>query len=726
MLCSYVYQKSLYVVEDTKMAAKIQIPRKCDMCGEMFTPTRSTQHYCRKKIIRKCLLCGDEFETNCSPDGKLVCSKPECKKQGGQVCKPVERECKGCGTKFTTIFYKQMYCNEEKEKPCVICGKLIQYKCNSFVPETCSSTCQAVLVKTKRRANIADEVRICKWCGKEFHPKEVRDVYCEGPHYKKCAICGKDFEVDVRRDPYVETCSKECMGRLMSQNHDYAKGSQTHKKNLLEKYGVENSMQIPGVVDTMIKNNLAKYGTKWYMQTDAYRESVKKSCQEKYGVDHHLQAKEVKEKRAETVRNKYGADNIFASKFGKERIKSTMLEKYGVEHSMQVPEFRRKAVSNARQSGLEERICKLFDNYSITYDRHHVIAKSNLVHEFDFYLPEYKLLIDADGVYYHGYLDDPDGTRVREDYDEVRLKLTPEDYRLHIIVEGDEDKQIKELVKVLEETKGSLSKYDSKLFEWCRSIKFPYPEYTEKRMKSDYHHLTQYENDNYIAECRLGQSLIKHFHRSIYKCKVRNCVSPYDGWYDDNKLKQVIRNRLIYKNNVDPSKILAGFNMSKICPSVSTFNPVLARYLIKKYLSEFDEIFDPFSGFSGRLIGAASLGRSYQGQDFNSKAVEEANEIISFLDLDKDKYSVSVKDVLESSGTYECLLTCPPYNKKEVYSNEIVFKACDEWIQECLDRFRCKKYIFVVDETNKFKDNVVEEIHSASHLTKAVEYVIII
>ena len=83
-------------------------------------------------------------------------------------------------------------------------------------------------------------------------------------------------------------------------------------------------------------------------------------------------------------------------------------------------------------------------------------------------------------------------------------------------------------------------------------------------------------------------------------------------------------------------------------------------------------------------------------------------------------------DVLESQGEFECLLTCPPYNKKEVYNNETMFKCCDEWIQECLDRFDCKRYVFVVDETKKFESFVKEEIRSDSHLTHAVERVVVI
>lgn len=203
-------------------------------------------------------------------------------------------------------------------------------------------------------------------------------------------------------------------------------------------------------------------------------------------------------------------------------------------------------------------------------------------------------------------------------------------------------------------------------------------------------------------------------------------MSPYDAWYDDEKLKKVIENRLIYVNNVDPHKILRGFNISKIAPRVSKFNPVLAKYIIQKYLNEYSEIFDPFSGYSGRLLGAAStLNKRYIGQDLNENVVNESKQIIDFLSIN-DRCTVENKDVLKSSGQYQCLLTCPPYGKKEIYNNESVFKTCDGWIDECLSRFRCNKYAFVVDKTDKYKNNIVEEINHTSHFNKTKEYIIVV
>ena len=51
---------------------------------------------------------------------------------------------------------------------------------------------------------------------------------------------------------------------------------------------------------------------------------------------------------------------------------------------------------------------------------------------------------------------------------------------------------------------------------------------------------------------------------------------------------------------------------------------------------------------------------------------------------------------------------------------------CDQWIDECIKRFNCKKYLFVVDKTEKYKENIVEEIKNNSHFGSKIEYVILI
>ena len=258
----------------------------------------------------------------------------------------------------------------------------------------------------------------------------------------------------------------------------------------------------------------------------------------------------------------------------------------------------------------------------------------------------------------------------------------------------------------------------------CLSAEFPYPHYSSSQLKEDYENLV---NKDYKSGQKFGTYIANEFHRSIWKASVKGKKSPYEAWHDEALMTKLIRNRLIYSSSpeITPEVLRRGFSPSRIAPRVSLFNPALAKYLISKYLSEYGVIFDPFSGFSGRLLGTCSLGKKYMGSDIDEDHVKESQSIIDYFGLEG---TVEVKDVLESSGAYPCLFTCPPYGDKERWNekNDLVEKSCDEWIQECMQRFDCERYLFVVDKTECFKDNIVEEIDNSSHLGKGKEYVVLI
>ena len=253
---------------------------------------------------------------------------------------------------------------------------------------------------------------------------------------------------------------------------------------------------------------------------------------------------------------------------------------------------------------------------------------------------------------------------------------------------------------------------------------FPYPHYSNSQLKEDYENLV---NRDYKPGQKFGTYIANEFHKSIWKASVKGKKSPYEAWHDEGLMTKLIRNRLIYSSSpeITPEVLRRGLSPSRIAPRVSLFNPALAKYLISKYLNEYDTIFDPFSGFSGRLLGTCSLGKKYIGSDIDEDHVRESQSIIDYFGLDG---IVEVKDVLESSGEYPCLFTCPPYGDKERWNekNDLIEKSCDEWIQECMQRFDCRRYLFVVDETECFKDDIVEEIDNSSHLGKGKEYVVLV
>lgn len=596
------------------------------------------------------------------------------------------RICKYCGNEFDAKG-TQVYCKGPHVAKCVICGKEYTISTMNNFPKTCSKACKAAL----RKQSISNEIRTCLLCGKEFHPISNTTLYCNGPHYKPCPICGKPVLIKY---PYQPTpgCSTECTNKLREQT-------------CLDKYNVSVVSQ-----SDIVKSKLHDSA----VASESYKIQT---IQEKYGTQYTnvAQIPEVRMKIQKRIN----------SPECKQATAETNLQRYGVPFAMQSCELRSKQSRNSSNiSSLEIRLINMLDQYNIEYQVHHVLKSNNIVHEFDIYLPKYKILIDCDGIYWHSYLEDPDGRKVRDDYDDTRLALIPDDHIFVAIIESDFERGLRNLQKLLLQMDNNIFSYDTDLFFWCRANGFPKFTYSTKRIHSDYAKLCKYDGEHYNPYCKLGISSIQQYHTSIYMCHIRNKVSPYDAWNDDTLLKQCIANRIIYQNDVDPSKVLQGFNVSKIAPKVSVFNPVLAKYLAVKYLSEFDSVFDPFSGFSGRLLGVCAAGKQYIGSDINSIVVTEANNIICELALQGE---VSCRDVLSYDNVaFDCVLTCPPYADKEIYFDNMAIKSCDDWIQAVLDRITCKRYVFVVDGTQLYKDNVVEVLKNSSHLSSSNEYVVVI
>ena len=75
---------------------------------------------------------------------------------------------------------------------------------------------------------------------------------------------------------------------------------------------------------------------------------------------------------------------------------------------------------------------------------------------------------------------------------------------------------------------------------------------------------------------------------------------------------------------------------------------------------------------------------------------------------------------------YECLFTCPPYGLKELWNEHETNYTCDMWIAQCITRYDCKKYLFVVDSSERYKDYIIDEITNSSHFGNRKEYIVLI
>lgn len=294
-------------------------------------------------------------------------------------------------------------------------------------------------------------------------------------------------------------------------------------------------------------------------------------------------------------------------------------------------------------------------------------------------------------------------------------------------------------------------------FEMFQSWDFPYPVFNEKRALSELRNLKSKQNGDTTAS-----HIIKTMHKSRYSCLRGNMLSPIAYWehlkdesqYENENWRKFYINRL--RNAATSSSdmfrkdgimradtICAGLTITHRADCPSYFKPHLAKRLVSTYLNRFDEVFCPFNGFSGIMLGAAvGCGKTFVGQDLNATEISESKNIVDFIKCSFDAevdVNLKVKDLFDDSGKHECLIACPPYGNEKTGNIEkwnfdengnSIDKnlACDAWIDECLDRYDCKKYVFIVDDrtTVKHKAGIVETLTNRCHFGSNYEYVVVI
>lgn len=250
------------------------------------------------------------------------------------------------------------------------------------------------------------------------------------------------------------------------------------EQTCLEKYGFKNVFSSNEIKDKIHTHNLEMYGNKCPIANKDILEKANKTRSDKYGS--LQQARKVaSDKAKETKLELYGSKTYVNS----EKRKLTCLEKYGVECSLQNPDVRSKQARSAKESTLEKRFKQFLINNKIDFDSHITFKKDNLVHEFDIAIyknDELKILVDCDGLYYHGFLSDVNGKTVNSYSDDYRQTLVPEGVKYLICLEKHEDEAYSEILKLIDI---DYNQYLLDIFDWCREVEFPYPSYSEDIIK---------------------------------------------------------------------------------------------------------------------------------------------------------------------------------------------------------------------------------------------------
>ena len=186
-------------------------------------------------------------------------------------------------------------------------------------------------------------------------------------------------------------------------------------------------------VDKMKQTKLERYGSSSYVN----KEKIRKTFNEKYNVNSPVQIKSVQKQQQATCLNKYGVKSFLQTDICKNQSKKMSYEKM-LNNELDIPNFSYDDYLKTYGDTVLEFKCKKCNNVfsAIHHDGYHskcpncypyVLSKSQLEvkdflsqfinveennrkiiypYELDIYIPEKKLAIEYDGIYWHSQIDD--------------------------------------------------------------------------------------------------------------------------------------------------------------------------------------------------------------------------------------------------------------------------------------------------------------------------------
>ncbi len=234
--------------------------------------------------------------------------------------------------------------------------------------------------------------------------------------YPSCRVCGKRTAFTGSKTGYREFCSYDCMNKCNDIQ-------QRKKLTSLKHYGVENPMKDESVRKKLEETNIKKFGVKNPFCSDSIKQKIRETNELKYGVPYVMQNKDIAKKVSNTNINKslQAYDHFLSYDDETETycIKCPHPEcDKCIEKSFNTPRsiYRDRILNHSelctrllpinfqhlKGSSLELFVRSILDKHNINYETNvrNIIPPK----ELDIYIPDKKIAIECNGVFWHGDL----------------------------------------------------------------------------------------------------------------------------------------------------------------------------------------------------------------------------------------------------------------------------------------------------------------------------------
>ena len=222
------------------------------------------------------------------------------------------------------------------------------------------------------------------------------------------------------------------------------------------------------------------------------------------------------------------------------------------------------------------------------------------------------------------------------------------------------------------------ARWVGEVFEVLRGTGFPAPSLLlDETFNRDVElvQLTQYriENETLFPWSVSGNRACLPYFPNRYRAVSRGKRTAYEAWHDDKVLRWAIRFQLDAGDPVFPHRVLRAVTMQHRTPSV--FRPTVARWVYETYCPTGGTVWDPCSGYGGRLLGAHVAGVRYVATDVEPETVAGNQALADRLAFKSAEIHECPAEQFDP-GFVDLVFTSPPYFDREQYSD----RSSQSWV----------------------------------------------
>lgn len=224
-------------------------------------------------------------------------------------------------------------------------------------------------------------------------------------------------------------------------------------------------------------------------------------------------------------------------------------------------------------------------------------------------------------------------------------------------------------------------------------------------MKKDWKNLCNSPSSTIVSSHhRQGMVVIEHHQPQFWKVESPTGESIYKNWFNEDLRQKALERTQKHYKKIYKSEIRRNLAFFSKAPLPSVYRPLLVKGIVEHF--EAKKVLDPTIGWGGRVLGTLCVeGTTFVGCEPCSATYKGLKDMTEFLGI-QSRTALHNDDCLKilptlETGSFDLVLTSPPYFDLEVYSKEDTqstsqFATWDLWvkgflepmIKECL---RCLK-----------------------------------